>query len=428
MNAREYLVKDELTRSSAVMLAAMTLAGVLNYLYQIYMGRVLGVEDFGVFGALFAIFYMIMVISKTLATSASSFVSIFIGEGKHIGFFLIGSLKRMAIFGVAVSVVFIAFSGGLASLLKLPDREPVLILALILFLTWISSISIGALRGVKRFFALGFVNVSDSLFKLIIGMILVTIGFGVAGALAGVASGMLIALLISLYFLKPYIKKNNPHDPDFNYSSFYSYSLPVLLAMFSLSVPSNVDVVLAKYYFSSIDAGLYTSVSVLGKIIIFIPTSIYIVMFPMIVEGHAMRMNTISILKKSLLFTAFLSGSVAVLYYIFPRFLIIAFGESYALALPLLAPYGLAMFFFSLTAVVMHYHLAVKNMKYIAFFAGFTLFEILLLAIFHSSMQEMVEVLLAANLVLLTMSLFYTWMPSVALNSNLKNLVVKIRK
>ena len=409
MNAREYLVKDELTRSSAVMLIATTLAGVLNYLYQVYMGRVLGVEDFGVFGALFAIFYMIMVISKTLATSASSYVSIFIGEGKQIGFFLIGSLKRMAIFGFAVSVVFIAFSGGLASFLKLPDREPVFVLALILFLTWISSISIGALRGVKRFFALGFVNVSDSLFKLVFGVLLVALGFGVTGALAGVVSGMLIALLISLYFLKTYFKKNNPHDPAFNYSAFYSYSLPVLLAMFSLSVPSNVDVVLAKYYFSAIDAGLYTSASVLGKILIFIPTSIYIVMFPMIAERHAMGINTISILKKSLLFTAFLSGSVAVLYYLYPQFLIIAFGESYALALPLLAPYGLAMFFFSLTAVVMHYHLAIKNMRYIAFFAGFTLLEILLLAIFHSSMQEMVEVLLAANFLLLITSLFYTW-------------------
>ena len=85
------------------MFIASTLAGALSYLYQVYMGRALGPEDYGVFGALFAIFYMIAVISQTLGTTATSFVSRFKGEGKQIGFFLSGSIKQMALIGFAAS-------------------------------------------------------------------------------------------------------------------------------------------------------------------------------------------------------------------------------------------------------------------------------------------------------------------------------------
>lgn len=403
------LFSDELASSSAVMFIASTLAGALSYLYQVYMGRALGPEDYGVFGALFAIFYMIGVISQTLGTTATSFVSRFTGEGKHIGFFLSGSMKRMGLIGLAASMIFIAYSNSLVSILKLPDIAPVLVLTPILFLTWVSPISSGALRGVKRFKALGLMNVSNALFKLIFGVLLVALGLGVTGALWGVVAGMLIALIISLVFLKPYFQPNNPHDPEFHYSSFYSYSLPVMLAMLAFSVPANLDVILAKSFFSATDAGLYTSASVLGKIIFFFTAGIYAVMFPMIAEKHARGEDTTTILKKSLLYTGVLGGSVALAYLLFPQLVVMVFGAGYGAALPLVAPYGFAMLFFSLTVVVMNYHLALRNMVYVFLFAGFTFIEIILFMLFNSSVMEMVEVLLGANVVILIVSLFYTW-------------------
>jgi O-antigen/teichoic acid export membrane protein len=226
--------------------------------------------------------------------------------------------------------------------------------------------------------------------------------------LMGVAAGMFAALVISFLFLKPYFGHNNPDERDFRFTSFYSYSLPVMLAMIAFSVPANLDVVLAKYFFSATDAGLYTSASVLGKIIFFFPAGILAVMFPMIAEKHARGEETTSILRKSLLYTALLSGSVAMGYLLFPQLIIKVFGASYAAALPLVAPYGFAMFFFSLTVIVMQYHLAIGNMRYVALFAGLTLFESLLFFVYNSSIQQMVEVLLIANLSILLLSLLYT--------------------
>jgi len=407
--AASYLKNDELVKQGTIMFVSGTIASIFNYSYQVYMGRVLGPEEYGVFGALFAIFYIIGIISQTLGTSTTQFVSKFVGEGKQIGFFIKGSLKRTILLGSAISLIFLIFRTELRNVLKLPDVWPILILILILSLSWIIPIIDGSLRGLKRYSALAFSGISNALFKLIFGVGLVMAGFGVSGALLGVAIGAILGLFISFGFLKPYIKPNNPHDPDFRYSSFYSYSLPVMFAMISLSIPSNLDVILAKNFFSPSEAGLYTSVSVLGKIVFFFSGAVGTVMFPMITEKFTKGENTRGILTKSLLCVGALSGGLVLIYAVYPQIVVKIFGGKYFEAVDLVAPYGLAMFFVSITAIVMSYHLAIKNMRYIAFFTGFTLIEIALLMIFHSSMAGMITVLLIANFVFLAMSIVYTF-------------------
>jgi len=62
--ATGYLRKDELVKNGTIMFG--TIAGIFNYIYQVYMGRALGPEEYGIFGALFAIFYLLGIISQTL--------------------------------------------------------------------------------------------------------------------------------------------------------------------------------------------------------------------------------------------------------------------------------------------------------------------------------------------------------------------------
>lgn len=401
------LLEDDLTRRSGIMFVATTTAGLLSYIYQIYMGRALGPEQFGVFGALFAIFYMMGIISQTVGTSITQFTSQLIGEGKSIGFFIKGSLLRAAALGLLMTLIFASLSNTIASVLKINGIEALLVLAVVFFLLWIQAVLGGALRGLKYFPQLGVAHVSNALLKLLGGVALVVLGFGVAGAIAGMVIGMLFGFILSLIFLRKHFSSSNPEEP-FDYSRIYTYSFPVMLAMFCYSVPANVDVILAKYFFTAEQAGYYTSASVLGKIIFFFPAAIYVVMFPMIAEKHIKGEDTMPLLKKSLAYTFLLIAPLVALYLIFPHIAIKVFGSSYIPAIPLIGPYGLAIFFFSLSVIIMYYHLAIKNMRYIAFFIAFTVAEILMLAIFHASPLQMATVLMAANGVLLGVSGGYT--------------------
>lgn len=404
-----YFRRDELTKYGSIMFISSIITGTFNYIYHIYMGRVLGPEEYGTFGALFAIFYMIGIISQTLSTSTTRFISKFIGEGKEIGFFIKHSVKYTIIIGMIISIIFLLLSNWLKDILKLADIKPILVLIFILFLGWISPIMVGSLRGIKKFPQLGFTNISNSFFKLIFGIIFVTIGFGVAGALMGIAIGMLFALIISIIFIKPYIKPNNPHDPDFKFRNFYLYSIPVLLAMISYSIPSNLDVILVKYFFSPIEAGLYTSISIFGKIVFFFSNAIGMVMFPIVAEKYAKKENTKNVLKNSLLYAGTLSGFFVALYTIFPEIIIKTFGNRYLDAANYIVLYGLGMFFFSLIIIIMEYHLAIKNLRYIVLFTGFTIIEVIMLVIYSHSIFGMIEVLLSANFIFLIISMVYTY-------------------
>ena len=175
------LLRDELLKHGSVMFIASLVSNFLNYVYLVYMGRALGPERYGVFGALFAIFYMLSVVSQTLSTAATSFVSKLIAEGREIGFFVLSAIGRVAIIGLILALLFLLARRSIASLLKISDAEPVLVLTLIIFLAWVAPINGGVLRGLKRFPALGVFNVSSAFFKLATGVALVSLGYGVTG-------------------------------------------------------------------------------------------------------------------------------------------------------------------------------------------------------------------------------------------------------
>ncbi len=401
-----FLLRDRLFRHGSVMFVGTTLSGVLNYIYQVYMGRALGPEQYGVFGALFAIFYMTTLISQTLNTSAARFAAELAARGHALGGFLRGGLKRMLLMGGASAALALLLLNTITSMLKISDVEPVLVLAVLLFLLWLRPIAEGALRGLQRFGALSTLLISSSAARFATGVPLVMMGAGVAGALAGIAFGQLVPVLLALFLLRGHLR--SAASGEFSFSAFYSYSLPVLVAMLCFSVPANLDVVLAKYFFSAKEAGLYTSASVLGKISFFFPSAIYAVMFPMIAEAHVRGRRAGGILARALLYTGMLSGGVAFTYLLFPGAVLSVFGSGFAEAMPLVAPYGFAMLFFSLTSVLMQYHLAVKNLGYAGVMLAFTLLEVALLLLSSASPLALVRALMLSNLLLLLASVAYT--------------------
>ncbi len=399
--------REELFRHISLVFVASIIAGFLNYLYHIYMGRALGPLDYGTFGSLVSIFYMATVLSTTIETTVTRYVSKLIGEGVNPGPFLRVFLSKVLILSVVSFVVFTAASGLIAGFLGIAVG-PVLVLAIALFFSWLVPFATGVLRGRKMFKEFGALEIIRALFKLLASVALVALGFGVNGAIGGlvVAGGM--SLILAMLIIRPHFSISD--SPVQEYSKVMAYSWPVGLALICLSVPGNLDVVLAKHFFPAVEAGMYTSASVLGKVILFIPGAVYIVMFPMVSEAHAKNEHTKQILLRALLYTSLLSGSVALVYLFIPGVTVLLFGPVYSPALPLVGPYGIAMFFFSLTWVIVFYNLAVHNLRYISLLASLTALETALLLLFHATALEMILVLVGVNAALLLVSLLYTLM------------------
>lgn len=398
------LFSDDLLKHASVMFLVSIIAGVCNYIYQLYMGRALGPEEYGVFGSLFAIFYIISVLTATIQTSVARFVSKFIGEGakEKIHYFMQGLLKRMLFLGIVMFLFFVFISGWLSSFLKIDPVMPVIILGSIFLFSTLLPVNLGVLQGLQKFIPLGFNTVLNFSSKLVFGIVLVVIGFGVNGALGAVVIGSAVALIASFIPLRSFFSKIDSKNSDFKFSELYRYSLPTMVAMFCFAVPANVDVIIAKHFFAAHTAGLYTAASVLGKIILFIPGAIVVAMFPKVSKMYAEKKDTSHLLNISLLYTGLVSGVMAAGYWFFPALVVkIPYGSAYVEVAPVVQLYGVAMLFFSLTVVLMRYSLAIHYVSYVYLFAFFTLLEIGLLTVFHASMMEMTRIILMVNAALL---------------------------
>ena len=400
--------EGDLAKYASIMLIATLIAGVCNYVYQIHMGVALGPEDYGVFGALFAIFYIISILGGTIQTSMTRFVSKLKAEDDYgnIGFLLSGMTKRMAILGVLAFFIFVLASPHITSFLNMEAKEPVIIVGATLLFSLLLPVGLGVLQGLQRFVQLGMNGVLNASLKLLFGIILVSVGFGVSGALGAVVIATVFALIAALVPVRSLFKQKSS---EFDFFGLYKYTFPAMVAMFCFTVPANVDVIIVKHFFAAHDAGLYTATSVLGKIIIFLPMAISKVMFPKVSEMHTQNKGTFGLLNRCLIYTGMLSGVAAIGCFFFPSSVAkLVFGSEYIGAAPLIRLYGVAMFFFSLTVVVMFYNLAVHSLGYVYIFAFFTFLLIGLLSLFHSSMMEMITILVVIEVMLFFSSYLYT--------------------
>ena len=66
---------DSLIKHSLIVFIAMGIGSVFNYIFQLYMGRALGPEEYGTLGALFSIFYVLVAPSGTVQTNIAKFTS-----------------------------------------------------------------------------------------------------------------------------------------------------------------------------------------------------------------------------------------------------------------------------------------------------------------------------------------------------------------
>lgn len=263
----------------------------------------------------------------------------------------------------------------------------------------------GVLRGLQKFYWIGVSNIITSFSKLVFGILLVTLGFGVGGALNSLNIAFVFAILIPLiptWFIFKYKKGS------INHIDLFKYSVPVLLAAISLILITNFDLILVKHYFSSLEAGFYTAASMLAKIIWFISIALVTVMFPKIADLHAKKKDSSILLKNSLLYTFLISFSVVLVYFVAPTFVSkLLYGPEYEIS-NLIGLFALALGFFALNNVLVYYNLAVKRTRFVIFLMLVLLLEIVSIVLFHNTLIEVVKVVLISNFVLLAYLMFYT--------------------
>jgi len=399
-------------RQATFIFIATTLANIGAYLFHVYMGRHLSPADYGILYTLFALLMIVSVPAMTIQTVITKYASHFKAHNQYgkIRFLFLYSFKKLSLYGGIGFLIFLAFSGHIARFQQIPSRIPVAILGFILLFSVVSPAAGGIVQGLQRFNYIGWSLILSTLLRLISGIILVIIGFGVNGALSASIIGGLFGLFIIFLPLRPLFQEKTNERVDFK--EIYRYSAPVILALLCFMILTNVDAVLVKHFFTPLEAGNYSAAALVGRIILFLPMAVVIVMFPKASELYAQKRDSSLILKKSLFYVGLLAGGTTLICLVFPHFpLWLLWGNRFQASTPLVGKFALAMTFLGLVNILFFYQLSIHRFRFLYLACVFTLLQIIAISLFHSTLSQVVWILVANGALLFVINQFLVWMP-----------------
>jgi len=416
--------RDDLFRAGSLMFIATVIAGSINFFFHIVMGNLLSPETYGEFSALYALFFFLSyILIKTLRDINARFVSKFKGRDYHhlIPLFHSRMTIRMLIFGTITLLIFSAASGFFTSFLHISSNTLVLLVGLAFVFTWIIPINSGTMQGLQRFKNLSAIIIFQASAKFIIGTGLVIIGFGIFGAIIGLVIGLFLVLILSFYLVRDVVKlrftkskssliddpskieklrDNETRMMNLESSDVAKFSLHVLIAVSCLTIPTNIDILIVKHFFTSQETALYTAASVFGKMIYFLPVGITLVMYPKVVEAQTKMDGTWNILTRSIIYTIVPTGLIVLMLWLFPSFFLgLFYPDVYTDASSILRLYGPFMFFFSLISVLVHYNMALNRYGFIYFFACYSISGLALIWFHHESLEQILQIFLGISII-----------------------------
>lgn len=344
----------------------MLATGVMNaanWLFHVVMSRTLGPQAYGGISALLGVLLLLTVPLNTVQMGFSAFVARaqVSTEEPFYRRALARSFNSFLGFGLVAFAMLAVVSSSLADVLKLPSRTSLLIMGTVLISWSVLTVLRGMLQGTRRVWALGASLASEALIKLGAATLLVALGFGLNGAVAGVSLGACGACALTLAAVRPWRQGGTAGRGDEMRGMLRSL-LPYAAALGCFTVLTQADVVLVKALFPAYEAGIYAAASTGGKMILYVTAALPMVMLPEMVHRHAVNEDSTLTLRRGLIYGALTGGGVVVLYFLAPTMMIrVLFGGAYANAAPLLGLLGLAMLAYQLALLEAYYLLGTRQ-------------------------------------------------------------------
>jgi O-antigen/teichoic acid export membrane protein len=411
--------KDEFIKQTGLVFIGMGLFNLFNLLYHLFMIRYLPPMEYGHLNALIALFTVISVPAGTVQTTVTRFFSSFKVQNQYhqaielLRHFLI----VMSIIALSFFLLIIFASSHISSFLQISSRGLVILFGLSLVFSMVIPILWGGLQGLQKFGLLTLSLVINSGLKLALGILFVFLGFGLLGAMSAIAVSYIVTTILSLFIIGVSLPKektvaNHGVIPKSslpsNLSEVYHYSFSAGLVLLCFMVLTNIDLILVKHFFTPIEAGYYSIAQMVGKIILILPIPIVTVMFPNLFSLEGQEKRTLSILGKNLGIAVFLCGGAVIFSFLFPSLIVkILSGKVYLECLPLVGIFSVNMTLFSLTLILLYYHLSTLKRWFLYPLFFFTLIEIGLIILFHDTL---IQVLMIVGIVAFCLSVINLYM------------------
>lgn len=398
---------DTFSKNILLVFTGASLVNLFNLIYQLIIAHRLNPVDFAAFNSLLAIFVLISSPLATVQTVIAKYTAEFnaraeINKIKNLFAYF---LKNTISLAIAALVIFSFISPHIISKLKISSNSSGYILAILVASSCIVPVLSGALQGLELFKWYSFISVFSGVLKLVLAFIFILLGFNIAGALGALLVVNILTIVFSYLPLRQFLSYR-AQEATVNFKEIFAYFFPVAVTSFCFMNLVSSDMILVKYFFSSVESGLYSLAQMVGKIFFFLPASISLVMFPRTSGLNAQNKNTVSTLKRSLLYAFVLCLGAGLFYNLFPSVVLkVLTGKVFAESVALGRLFSISMSFFALLSILITYFLSLEDLRFIKYLALSTVLQVLMIILFHQTLMQVQFILLLNSFLLLMIHL-----------------------
>lgn len=413
LNVGKTFLKHELVNNSLYLLIGNNISNFLAFILNLFLARLLIPQDYGEYASLLSIFTLMGILVQGLMTIITRFATDYFAQNKNAE---AASLyfKMFKFVGITAFVIFIGFcifSFQIKNFLHLNNIWYVFILALAITFSYLTIINTAFIQSILRFGFLSSILISSVSMRLIIGVILITLGFRVFGAVWAMFTSTFFAFILGFIPLRFIFKyRSESKNIAIPTKEIFSYALPTSLIVFSVSSFTFMDVVLVRHFFTATESGLYAGISLIGKVIFYFTGPIAMVMFPLIIKRNAKGENYQNLFYLSLILVIVPSLAITAFYFLFPEFTINFFlgGGKYMKIAPYLGIFGIYLTIFSILNVFISFFLSLNKTKISILVLAGAISQIVAINFMHNSFFQVIGVsLFISSLLLITLLLYY---------------------
>ncbi|HXO67090.1 MAG TPA: oligosaccharide flippase family protein [Candidatus Dormibacteraeota bacterium] len=342
-------------------------AGLAGFAFQGLLANALGANGFAEVAPLISLFYLVQIPMFIVMAVAARYSAPLAAQGdqSRVNRGYRDLVLYSSVVGFAGMVVFLLLLPFMKAFLNLPSYGPLVILSAAVPLTLLVGVGRGVVQGEERFFALSsnfflYGATTVGFLPLLLAFHLRAVGAMLAINLALVLCNLLAA--ISLRDLPP-----AGHHERLPIWPLLRGAFGASAGIAAITLFYNFDVLLAKHFLSNQDAGLYSAMSLLGKILFFGTISVSVVMFPRVAAIHAAGQRAHRTVNLSLALVASAGGVVVLAYFLAPTqivHLLLRKPEYEAIA-SYLGLFSLAMLGLALSNLLVYYFVAVHKRRFV---------------------------------------------------------------
>ncbi|MEX2013171.1 MAG: oligosaccharide flippase family protein [Candidatus Levyibacteriota bacterium] len=411
MNIVNKLLKHELINGTFYIFIGSIFGNFLAFLLNLFLARNLSYADYAIFASLLSVITLVAIPAGSINTVIVKFATGFFvkNESDQMKNLYLLFFKFILGLSLLIIILFFIFAAPLMKYLHIDNPWYVISAGFVISSFYLNTLNNAFLQSLLKFKILSFLSIFGGLIKLAVGIIMVSAGYKVFGGLGALFSMSFIVYLVAYLPLTKILReKSSDKKIHLDTKQMFSYAVPTFITVLFLTSFTSMDVILVKHFFSPQEAGFYSGISLIGKVIFYFTVPIPMVMFPLLVKRHATGANFNNLFYLALILVILPSVAITSFYFIFPNFVINLFlgGREYLSVSKYLGIFGLFLTIFSMINVCVSFFLSLNRTNISMLVALAAISQVVLIYIFHANFYQIIGVSILVSVLLFVALIF----------------------